>query len=111
MGTLQRASPAAGGSGGSYRITPAGRVACAPGHAQVNSRYLLDLLDLLQSNGRGMRQWELGQFMPPASLEESILALLQRGLIECERDEPPSRALQLHYPPTITSLCGAKTSC
>lgn len=84
MGTLQQAGPAA------YRITPAGRAACAPGHALVDSPYHLDLLDLLRSNGRGMRQRELRQFMPPASLEQSILALLERGLIESE--------------------CGAKTS-
>jgi hypothetical protein len=65
-----------------YRITAKGRRARAIG-AEFRSRHLIDLLDLLRTNGRNMRLTELRQFMPPASLESSMAALLQLGLIEC----------------------------
>jgi len=65
-----------------YRITAKGRRAWAIG-AEFRSRHLIDLLDLLRTNGRSMRLTELRQFMPPASLESSMAALLALGLVEC----------------------------
>jgi len=65
-----------------YRITPEGRVAAARHDAPLRSRYLIDLLDLLSGSGGGIEENQLRQFMPPASLGESIDALLELGLIE-----------------------------
>jgi len=68
----------------SYRITHAGKAAFAGGQPSLRSRYLVDLLDLLETSGRSLQERELRQFMPPASLEEAILALLALELIERE---------------------------
>jgi hypothetical protein len=67
-----------------YRITHAGKAAFAGGQPPLRSRYLMDLLDLLETRAGGVQERELRQFMPPASLEESILALLALELIERE---------------------------
>jgi hypothetical protein len=56
---------------------------------------LIDLLDLLRTNGRSMRLTELRQFMPPASLESSMAALLELGLIECV---PAVHGTRMHMP-------------
>jgi hypothetical protein len=72
------------GSCAFYRITHAGKAACASGRPDLHSRYLIDLLDLLDSSGRRLQERELRQFMPPASLEASIGALIGLGFIECE---------------------------
>jgi hypothetical protein len=72
------------GSCAVYRITHAGKAACANGWPQLHSRHLIDLLDLLDSSGRRLQERELRQFMPPASLDEAILALLGLGLIELD---------------------------
>ena len=69
--------------GSTYRITHQGKAAAAAGPVPLGSRYLHDLLDLLETCGGGVRDNELRQFMPPASLEASILTLLELGLIEC----------------------------
>lgn len=66
-----------------YRITPKGRAA-ARERGYLRSAYLADLLELMETGGRSMLECELRQFMPPASLQASIGALLQLGLIEGE---------------------------
>jgi hypothetical protein len=70
--------------GSTYRITHQGKVAAAAGPMPLGSRYLHDLLDLLESRGGGIPDRELRQFMPPASLEASIITLLELGLIESQ---------------------------
>ena len=65
-----------------YRITPEGRAAAAHKGTPLRSRYLADLLDVLTMSGGGIAAKQLRQFMPPASLGESIHALLEQGLIE-----------------------------
>jgi hypothetical protein len=77
-----------------YRITAKGRRAWAIG-TEFRSRHLIDLLDLLRTNGRSMRLTELRQFMPPASLESSMAALLELGLIECV---PAVHGTRTHMP-------------
>jgi len=67
-----------------YRITRAGKAAFVRGQPRLHSRYLIDLLDLLETSGRGLHERQLRQFMPPASLDESIAALLALQLIERE---------------------------
>ena len=66
-----------------YRITADGRAAMVHEHPQVRSRYLVDILVLLNTSGSGVKECYLRQFMPPASLGESLDTLLQLGLIEC----------------------------
>ena len=46
----------------------------------AQSRYLYDVFEMCR---RGMSERELRQFMPPASLRESVNSLLELGLIEC----------------------------
>ena len=85
--------------GSIYRITHQGRAAAAAGPVPLGSRYLHDLLDLLETCGGGVPDSELRQFMPPASLEASILTLLELGLIECgESAAPRRRTAPLPYP-------------
>jgi hypothetical protein len=68
-----------------YRITPSGKAAAAQDEPErLRSRYLLDLLRLLATSGRSVRERELRQFMPPASLVASIGTLMEMGLIERE---------------------------
>lgn len=68
----------------SYRVTSEGRAAAGPGHTPLRTRHLVDLLDLINMSTTGVSEPQLRQFMPPASLGESIHTLLQMGLIECK---------------------------
>ena len=82
MGKPQEAPRAPGAGFSFYRITPSGRAAAASDNEQLRCRYLVDLLRLMASSGRSVREHELRQFMPPASLVASIGKLVEMGLIE-----------------------------
>ena len=83
MGKHPRSLTAEAAGFACYRITPEGRAAAARLDAQLKSRHLIDLLDLLSMAGGGIAERDLRQFMPPASLGESIHTLLELRLIEC----------------------------
>ena len=51
----------------------------------ARSRYLQDVFEMCQ---RGIWERDLRQFMPPASLRESVNSLLELGLIECTESPP-----------------------
>jgi hypothetical protein len=82
MSKQQRSVAAATAGFTFYRITPVGKALAGHEHPQLRSRYLTDLLALLENCGAGVPECELRQFMPPASLVASIAALLELGLIE-----------------------------
>jgi hypothetical protein len=82
MSKQQRSLAAEASGFACYRITPEGRAAAARHDAPLRSRYLIDLLDLLDGAGGGIAEAQLRQFMPPASLGESIHTLLELRLIE-----------------------------
>jgi hypothetical protein len=82
MGTQKYALSAEASGFACYRITAGGRAIAARHDLQLRSRYLSDLLDLIDTAGGGIAEAQLRQFMPPASLGESIGALLELGLIE-----------------------------
>jgi hypothetical protein len=67
---------------GVYRITADGKAAAGRDHPQLRSRYLTDLLDLLETCGGGVAERDLRQFMPPESLGTSLVILLELGLIK-----------------------------
>jgi len=76
-----------------YRLTPRGQARLAPGGAQPGTAGSLSpyLHDVLEMCGSGVWFEQLQQFMPPRSLDESLRALLELGLIETvARDEAPS---------------------
>lgn len=70
--------------GAYFRTTPLGR---RPGIQQLLASRSAHLKDLLEMCRQGMWGWQLRQFMPPASLLESIRALLDLGLIECAENK------------------------
>lgn len=82
MGKTQHSPTAATPCFGTFRITADGKAAAARDHPQLRSRYLVDLLDLIDTCGGGIAERQLKQFMPPASLEASITTLLELGLIK-----------------------------
>ena len=84
MGTPHRATAEPASGFDFYRITPSGKAEAESENQQLRSRYLIDLLCLLATSGRSIRERELRQFMPPASLGASIGTLLEKGLIECD---------------------------
>jgi hypothetical protein len=63
-----------------YRVTNRARVPQQRDCAVARSRYLRDVFEMCE---RGIWERELRQFMPPASLKESVDSLLALGLIEC----------------------------
>lgn len=83
MGNSERIPAAVADGFNFYRVTPSGKAAVG-GRAPLRSRYLVDLLEVLQTCGNGIFEHELRQFMPPASLMASIGTLLELGLIECD---------------------------
>jgi hypothetical protein len=83
MGNPQRIAAAAAQDFNFYRVTASGKAAKG-GQSTLRSRYLVDLLEVFQTCGNGIFEHELRQFMPPASLENSIATLLSLGLIECD---------------------------
>jgi hypothetical protein len=87
MGNSQRLPVALANGFNFYRVTSSGKAAVG-GRAALNSRYLVDLLEVFQTCGNGIFEHELRQFMPPASLIAAIGALLELGLIECHK--PPT---------------------
>jgi len=91
MGTQKYALSAEASGFACYRITTGGRAIAAQHDPQLHSRYLTDLLDLIDTAGGGIAASELRQFMPPASLQASLGALLQLGLIECDGPRPASK--------------------
>lgn len=109
MGKHQRSDAAAAAAACHfYRITPKGR-AVAAREFTLRSRYLIDLLQVLETCGRGVPECELRQFMPPASLGASIAALLALGLIEYD-DSPPVRPKPRHRPALASGLPLARLS-
>ena len=63
-----------------YRVANPARVAPQRDCVLARSRYLRDLFEMCE---RGIWERDLRQFMPPASLRESVDSLLALGLIEC----------------------------
>ena len=63
-----------------YRTTSRGQVPQERDCVLARSRYLHDVFEMCK---RGIWERELRQFMPPASLRESVNSLLEHGLIEC----------------------------
>ena len=72
-----------------YRRTAKGRQAGMAEYVASLSFYLYDVFNMCAD---GISEFELRQFMPPASLQASVTSLLELGLIECvaslERDQP-----------------------
>jgi hypothetical protein len=68
-----------------YRATELGRSPGAGVAALARSSYLHDVLQMCE---RGIRERDLRQFMPPASLREAVQSLLELGLIERLQDPP-----------------------
>ena len=102
MGKRQEARAASAPDSDFYRITPEGRAATAAEESALRSRYLVDLLGLLQTSGRSVRRRELCQFMPPASLEMAICTLIDLGLIECDQTPRPlPKPAQPRYPSAL----------
>ena len=72
-----------------YRATAKARLPGIVDAIHDRSLYLHDILLLCL---RGAWDFELRQFMPPASLRESVNSLVELGLIECVDDSaPPER--------------------
>ncbi|MGH8803244.1 MAG: hypothetical protein ACREXN_00675 [Polaromonas sp.] len=67
-------------AGDYFRHTAQGARVAASEAFENMSHYLRDVLLMCE---RGARMGELRQFMPLNSLHESLLALLELGLIEC----------------------------
>lgn len=68
----------------SYRITASGQAVARWEQMAKRNRHLLDLLQLLQTSGHGVAEWQLQQFMPAPPLKRAIGSLLELGLIECQ---------------------------
>lgn len=65
-----------------YRITACGKAVAEWEHCKARTRHIVDLLELLQSSGHGVAEWQLRQFMPHGPLNRAIESLLALGLIE-----------------------------
>jgi hypothetical protein len=103
MGKQEQAQPAPADGFVFYRITAKGRAAATAREPErLRCRYLADLLSLLATSGRSMKEHELRQFMPPASLVASIRTLLKLGLIEC--GEAPTAAPRVSAPSRYPAL-------
>jgi hypothetical protein len=74
-----------------YRITANGQAVAAWEQHRARTKYLLDLLRLLQTSGSGMPESHLRQFMPLESLMRSIESLVALGLIEYQEFAPVDR--------------------
>ncbi len=67
----------------SFRLTPRGQLraraaANSPAHGALSAHHY----DLLQMCGTQIRYEQLGQFMPPRTLRESLETLMALGLLE-----------------------------
>jgi hypothetical protein len=85
-----------------YRATPKARL---PGIADAIHDRSLYLYDILALCLRGAWDMELRQFMPPASLQDSVSLLLDLGLIEDVGDPPPPPVME--RPHRLQGLCPA----
>lgn len=82
MPAVQRSQAIPAGASTLYRITPVGQAVAAWMRQGGRSRHVVDLLDILQSSGHGVAEWQLRQFMPLEALMRAIANLQALGLIE-----------------------------
>lgn len=76
-------SPAARSQAQRFRQTLRGQArARAPAHSAAHGALSAHLHDLLQMCGEGIGIEQLGQFMPPRTLRESLDMLMALGLVE-----------------------------
>lgn len=102
-----------GESGARYFRTTARGVACielGEGKAAAAEKLSGHLHDVLVMCKVGLRFSQLRQFMPPRSLQESIQALLDRGLLElvdAGRGGPDSLPMEWAGPPMLRPSASA----
>lgn len=89
QGFSGRSQPAASQPQQFLRATGLGRTPGAGIAALARSTTFYDVLQMCE---RGIRECELRQFVPPASLREAVHSLLELGLIE-RLDDPPGEPL------------------
>ena len=78
------------------RLTPRGKMRIqAPASSPLHGRMSAHLYDLLQMCGDGMGVAQLRQFMPPQTLRESLLQLLEQQFIEPAPEAEPAGPVDL----------------
>ena len=86
MAAVQHSAKPMDGAAALYRITTSGAAVAAWERLDARTRHVVDLLEILQSSGRGVAESQLHQFMPREPLMRSIASLLALGLIEMLAD-------------------------